>query len=205
VSGGLVNFLQKLPIPDPQITAAPLSAEVGRSLHGLELADTSAHVWRRENETSLQSVAIQREVSGLQHVENEVTGSAQDRGLVEFPILGMAQWPSQQARAAVEEDEDQHRHRKSSLSMVAVNGLITDQSSCTAIDVWNLGANPSTIAQPHATAPATITTHATRSLPTHTAGSLTGAFRLVAIGSPNVEARIYAVHCIPYKRQQRLL
>jgi hypothetical protein len=83
VSAGLVNFLQKPSIADPQMGAAAVSAEA-----------------RRENDEPTQSVAI----PNFQQAGNETANTGQESGRLEFPVFNMAQRVPKQELATLQED-----------------------------------------------------------------------------------------------------
>jgi len=100
VSGGLVNFLQQSPMPEPPIVAASLSAAVDRDHAQFQLIDTGAEVARNEKDRASQSPAVPKQASGLR--ETGIVSRGQDEGRV--AVFGMAKWVPQQALAAEEND-----------------------------------------------------------------------------------------------------
>jgi curved DNA-binding protein CbpA len=100
VSAGLVNFLQKPSIPDPQMGPAAVSAEVDGDRHQSELVGTRANVARRENDEPTQRVAIPK----VQQAGNEAANTGQESGRLEFPVFNMAQRVPTQELTTLQED-----------------------------------------------------------------------------------------------------
>jgi curved DNA-binding protein CbpA len=83
VSGGMVSFLQKPPLPDTSITAATLSVELDSASGRFEFSGPGTDRTGRENDGRLQGVASQKKPSMVQGKPNDTAISGQNGDRVE--------------------------------------------------------------------------------------------------------------------------